>query len=159
MAYIGEKFVKHCFASSKPCSFYIWSEPSSVLAPAIVKLRGHERKTLQMLWSYHYGSKPEEQSEMCRGAQTHSGAARWRWSTGTNGWRKRLVPCASHRIVEECDMICSHRFFSGYWWFFQDLDSFLKNGNRCLKHIILRYKSKWRIKHTQDTIRFKSVPN
>lgn len=75
MAYIGEKFVKHCFASSKLCSFYIWSEPSSVLGPAIVKLRDHELKILQMLWLYHYGSKPEKQSEMCRGAQTHSGAA------------------------------------------------------------------------------------
>lgn len=57
-------------------------------------------------------------------------------------------------------MICSHHFFL---WILMILSGFrqffFKNSNRCLKNVILKYKSKWRIKHTQDTIRFKSVPN
>lgn len=136
MAYTGEKVVKHCFLSSKLCSFYICQSPkSSVLGPATVKLRDGELKTLQRLWLCLYGSKPEKQSEMYRGAQTHSRAAplkvaHWgRWLAG-KGWSRWV---SEDSRGTEYDLLSSF-----FLWILMILSGFrqffFKNGNRCLKN-------------------------
>lgn len=112
--YTGEKVVKHCFLSSKLCSFYICQSPkSSVLGPATVKLRGWwTENTARELWLCLYGSKPEKQSEMYRGEQgTLQKLPRWRWRTGARWLAGRKAgPGESQRIAEEQNMICSHHF-------------------------------------------------